>query len=1080
MKRVTFLILVVYITQNIFAQEYFPARNFTIAQGLSSNKINDIIYDKKGFIWIATENGLNRFDGYRFHVFSYSPFDTNTLANNRILDLEIDYQNKLWIQHADGIQIIDLNSNRFISLKKASPVKRYFDDEILLKTTPDKRLIWHISNKTINIYSTDSLKQLCVYHRLPNDEFNENTVSVFGDSLMFCAEEGIFVKYKKGESGKLDREIIKSQRLGSVYFLEAIDNNQILLVTDNGLFIYHIQKRAILSVYGEKLNFLKNDQHLFAFNNFKVYLLGKDTLCEYDFLNNAIRHLDLRRLNFTSSGNIRQIIADDTGLLWLSTSRGAYCLNPRVTGFKHYLSKEIIGAEGGNITSIEYDNENCWLASGSTIFLYDLHQQELLYETDVSKLIPGKNDVKVNQIKKIHFDEILVATNAGLLNLRKMKETAAFEYKAEVILDNINVESLTIDRKNRLWLVSDGKLMFYNESIHDVKSYSYITSYRDTLYLNNIKYIQAVENSLWLTTDRGLVQFNYEYGNYRIYYPNNDSTFNFPGFMVTSLEIDQYNQPWIATSYGFAYVDRKNNTLKLLNTGKNKYYNISSMKIVQDVIWFSSDKGLSRLEAYLTPEQNVVDYTALTGNLNYNESSSAVSYGRNLVFTAKQGLLTFNSDRVIFTGYNRKPNISMVKLVDDKNREKLFYFNLDYFVLPKSIKYCEIEFSAVDYYSPGKYLYKFRLQRGNKEGSWETLNKNSLVLSGLKPGRYKLEIAIADNSLQPKPTDYVHIFVESAFYESKFAFVVYGIVIILIGYLFVQYRTRRLYRINKAYKEKEVISEQIAIQKEQLSIKNKSITDSINYAKRIQIAMMPSVKRFHSIFPDGFILHLPKDIVSGDFYWVSEVDNKAFMAAVDCTGHGVPGAFMSIIGFELFRRITDEKRIRQPAEILNNLSKGFEDIFADVENMTLRDGMDLALCSIDKNNSLLEFSGAFNPLYLVRENTITEIKGDRFSVGLDTNEEKELTFKNHVIPVKKGDIIYIFTDGFADQFGGPEGKKYKYRRFRHLLLAVHQLPMDKQQQFLQKSILEWKGDHDQVDDILVIGVKIDFGIKKTK
>ncbi len=285
-----------------------------------------------------------------------------------------------------------------------------------------------------------------------------------------------------------------------------------------------------------------------------------------------------------------------------------------------------------------------------------------------------------------------------------------------------------------------------------------------------------------------------------------------------------------------------------------------------------------------------------------------------------------------------------------------------------------------------------------------------------------------------------------------------------------------LKKIRRENRERELISKQILEQKEELIIKNKNITDSINYAKRIQSALMPPDKLFKSVFPDSFILHIPKDIVSGDFYWLSKVEDRTFVAAVDCTGHGVPGAFMSIIGVELFRNITSVEGIKQPAQILTSLNNAFQKIFHDQEIISFRDGMDLAFCSFDIKNMKVEYAGAFNPMYLIRENNIYEYKGDRFSVGLERPDEyKTNGFTNHQIPLKGGDIIYIFSDGFADQFGGPEGKKYKYRRFRHLLLGIHQLPMARQHEYLEKSILNWKGSLDQVDDILVIGIKIHTG-----
>src|SRR5208337_700396 len=216
-------------------------------------------------------------------------------------------------------------------------------------------------------------------------------------------------------------------------------------------------------------------------------------------------------------------------------------------------------------------------------------------------------------------------------------------------------------------------------------------------------------------------------------------------------------------------------------------------------------------------------------------------------------------------------------------------------------------------------------------------------------------------------------------------------------------------------------------------------------------------------------------IVSGDFFWISENGDKVYIAAVDCTGHGVPGAFMSIIGFELFRKITHSQGIEDPSQILNILNHEFEMIFKDVDNQMLRDGMDIAFCVIDKQTKILEFSGAVNPIYLIRDNKITEIRGSRFSVGLDDEIEQEQTFENKQIILNEDDVIYLFTDGYADQFGGPEGKKFKYRRFRHLLLTIHQYPMNDQERLIEDRINLWKGALEQVDDMLVIGFRPQLG-----
>lgn len=402
--------------------------------------------------------------------------------------------------------------------------------------------------------------------------------------------------------------------------------------------------------------------------------------------------------------------------------------------------------------------------------------------------------------------------------------------------------------------------------------------------------------------------------------------------------------------------------------------------------------------------------------------------------------------------------------------------HIDSISLPHNFTYLKIDFPVQIYNDTLVKRYKYALLKNKSGLNWINLDSSHyVILSRLRPGKHTLFVSA---SLPNQNIEYkqgkITIHVQSHFWYSWHAIALYIIVFIALIFFLFRFQTIALRKLTRQFREREKIAQQIMNQKEELAQKNKNITDSINYAQRIQSALMPSPKFFKSIFPHSFILHIPKDIVSGDFYWINEIKDTIFIAAVDCTGHGVPGAFMSIIGFELFRKLTNVEGIKKPSEILNSLNDDFQGIFSDIEDMSLKDGMDLAFCSLNKKTKILEFAGAFNPLYLIRENSVIEIKGDRNAVGLYVPESKKSSFENHSIQLQKDDIFYIFSDGFADQFGGPEGKKYKYRRFRHLLLALHHLQLDKQHDFLYKSIMEWKGDIDQVDDILVIGIKVDF------
>lgn len=265
--------------------------------------------------------------------------------------------------------------------------------------------------------------------------------------------------------------------------------------------------------------------------------------------------------------------------------------------------------------------------------------------------------------------------------------------------------------------------------------------------------------------------------------------------------------------------------------------------------------------------------------------------------------------------------------------------------------------------------------------------------------------------------------------------------------------------------------ELVTKQRDQIRRQNREITGSIVYAERIQSAILTLPEYFNKIIDQYFIFFKPKDIVSGDFYWASKRGKKIVIAAVDCTGHGVPGAFMSMLGATFLTEIVDKNGITKPSEILNQLriyiiealkQKGTEG--------EVKEGMDMALCTIDRETDTLEYAGALNPLYYFQDNELLEIKADRQPVSI-TMYMKEFT--NHKVKIQRGDVFYLFSDGFPDQFGGPYGRKFMKKRFRDLLRKIHKLPMSKQRKELEKNFNAWKneGKKEQVDDVLVIGMK---------
>ncbi len=275
-------------------------------------------------------------------------------------------------------------------------------------------------------------------------------------------------------------------------------------------------------------------------------------------------------------------------------------------------------------------------------------------------------------------------------------------------------------------------------------------------------------------------------------------------------------------------------------------------------------------------------------------------------------------------------------------------------------------------------------------------------------------------------------------------------------------------RTEEVVKQKE----EIELQSKELEILFKQVTDSIHYAKRIQEAILPPNNLVKAILPESFVLYKPKDIVSGDFYWIDKKQDWNYFAAVDCTGHGVPGAFMSIVGYNILKDILKNTDSFAPSVIMDKMNEGVANTLhtnSSSETQT-KDGMDMTLCAINYNTLELQFSGAFNPLYIVRNGELIQHKADKFPVGMFIGEKQNFT--NNTIQLQKGDHIYIFSDGYADQFGGPKGKKFMAGNFRDLLVDVSKRPISQQKDVLDKTIESWRGNLEQVDDILIIGVTV--------
>lgn len=437
----------------------------------------------------------------------------------------------------------------------------------------------------------------------------------------------------------------------------------------------------------------------------------------------------------------------------------------------------------------------------------------------------------------------------------------------------------------------------------------------------------------------------------------------------------------------------------------------------------------------------------------------------------------YNSNHESNFDHPYKTNITQIYL----NEDSTYYYNTHHAVVTDHlINYSHnsirFDFATTAFLGGLENQYSYYLEGFETDwGKWKT--NNSAEYQRLGEGDYVFHVK-ALNYYGFESDEVTFSFtILPPWYRTIWAYIIYFLLFLLVIYIIIRLAIRRV-KLQKEELEKIVqertheIAEQnhlLEHQKAEIEEKTNDILDSIKYAKRIQNTILPGEDKLSKIFEhDHFVLYKPKDIVSGDFYWATRFENKSIFSAIDCTGHGVPGAFVSIVGFNALNRTVNEFKLRQPAAILDKLTELVVDTFSQSES-NIKDGMDIGLCSIDNTTLKLEFSGANNPCVIIRNGEAIELKPDKQPIG---EFEERKPFTNHDFQLQKGDCVYILSDGYADQFGGPKGKKLKFKALRDLLIEISTLDVKMQLKRLDDSFMSWKGDYEQLDDVCLFGVRI--------
>jgi serine phosphatase RsbU (regulator of sigma subunit) len=436
----------------------------------------------------------------------------------------------------------------------------------------------------------------------------------------------------------------------------------------------------------------------------------------------------------------------------------------------------------------------------------------------------------------------------------------------------------------------------------------------------------------------------------------------------------------------------------------------------------------------------------------------------NSIFTDKDYIWVVSGDNMLFRIVRNKipsikPDVSLfIRSISDA---KGFNFKLSDIVFGSGDNNVYFDIVAPGYLKQNSTQYQWILDNGE----WSKWTYTNTINLFVKPGKYTLQVRAKDiwgNISEPKVVSFT---IEAPFSQTTFFYIIIlgALFIVIIG--IVRFRERQL------KKDKRILETRVKERTGKIEAQKQEITSSIEYASRIQMAMLPEDWHFRYSFSDYFIIFKPRDIVSGDLYWIGEDEKHIFFTVADCTGHGVPGAFMSTLGISTLDEIITNNTDLKANTVLNLLREKIKtSLHQTGKQGEATDGMDVAFCILHKDRKKLEFSGAYNSLLIVQDGELREFRADRMPIGIYYGEKK--TFTNYEIKVQKGDTIYIFSDGFADQFGGPKGSKYMKYNLKRLLSEIYQRPMSEQKSILENEFEKWKGSSDQIDDVTILGVRI--------
>lgn len=1082
-----YILLLISLGWNTSFSQNIKFKRLSIEEGLSASSVNTIFQDSQDFIWIGTQDGLNRYDGYHIKTFKADQNSKTAISSNFINCLFEDNYKNIYIGTYDqGLSVFNRYTETFTNYKAGLGSKTLSGNSIrcitnlnvdeLLIATENGLNIFNKKNKQFSTIKSDNNIPVTNLTSIFKDSKNRTFISSYGNGLYeLDLKSNSLINYSidKNKSG-LSNSYLEKQNMRCLTEV----NGNIWCGSDEGISVFNPEKKEFIknilfgngedSKYNNRIiSYTKNQNTLWIgtwgglikYNNSdSSFIINKHNDLDQNSLSNdkvSFLFTDKRQnvwvgtldkgVNIYFSSSIKfPLFNSNNGLtndyvysaiqstdkkIWVGTEDGLFIMNYNESKFTD-VSSIINKFQSRSVLSLLEDkNKNIWIGTyGQGIIIYNP-------KTKKTTSLLGKNST-IGTITELIQDKsgtIWAGTfGAGVFAINPNTLTY-IQYTEKNGLSSNNIYCIFEDSKyNTIWIgtLGGGISILNNSTTPSDKPKLSILKHIETknsISSNTINNIYKDKNGLyWIATTNGLNKYNSQTKKFTVYTEKDGS----PNSYIYDVIPDENNNLWLPSNFG---ISKFNPTIDNENGSAFKNYNTKD--------------GIQARE--------------------FNQGASFLCSDGKIIVGGIAGLNYFNPKEIKDSKFTPKTYIYSFSRQGKEVKTDSSIFLKKHIELSYKENYFTFEFITLDYVSPDKNKFMYMLEGYDNE--WSTPSNIRFVsYTELPGGTYTFKIKATNNDGVWSEVPYsIAIKVIPPWWKTIWFYILISITSITAIVSFIHYRTNSIKKENKRLENK--VNERT----KELAEKNRDITSSIEYAKRIQEAILPSKDLIFSQLKKAFILYKPKDIVSGDFYWYGESGEFKIIAVVDCTGHGVPGAFMSMIGHNLLNQIAAEKTFLEPGIILEKLHLGVQSALKQGHNnINTNDGMDVSLLAINTKTFECMWAGAFRSLVIINtEGQLEKIDGNKYPVG-GAQLDSDRIFKTHRRTLKENDCLYMTTDGYADQFGGQKGKKFMVKQFHENLINIYTKDINEQKLILETQFNDWKGNYEQVDDVLVIGIKM--------